>query len=370
MYLCGMYIRTLMFILCCTNWLCKGIPPELLEQYSNLNISKSFIKYDTSAKYPILLPYTQVKVVMPAPYSEKISDVYNRNNQKVVQQNYNCILEDFGLNFIVYYRPIQNTDLKNPKAFFAEEKERMIIQFGNYPVIEQISADRSYFEYYTQNGKINRVNLVIFGNTLIGMQVGGNVPAIYAAPANDFFSSLEIPLTNESNTESLLQPKHKNNTDKSVHSEIIKSVPDNSSFIIRDSLFAISFPLKPLRNDFYIKNEIESYQVINYYTDKINKQDQYLVSYRKYVKDIEHTDVFFNNAAKVFAQSAKSEIIEDRNLEFYKYPAKEVIFKTKKNKFTVRYFAKGDTFIQLVIKSKIKGDNKVEALKFFDSFIF
>lgn len=358
-----------MFFFCCTIWLCKGIPPELLEQYSNLNISKSFIKYDTSAKYPVLLPFTQIRAVFPSPYSEKIIDIYYRNNQKVVQQNYSATLDDFGLNFIVYFRPIQNSDLKNPKAFFAEEKERMILQFGNYPVIEQINADMSYFEYFSQNGKIHRVNLVIHGNTLVGMQVSGNAPSIYASPANDFFSSLEIPLTNESNTESLLQTKFKNNTDESVTSTIVKSEVNNkSTYILRDSLFAISFHIKPLRNDFYVKNDIESYQVVNYYTDKSNKQEQYLVSYRKYLKDIESTEVFFNNAAKVFAQSSKTEIIESRNLDFYKFPAKEFMFKSKKNKFSVRYFAKGNTFIQLVIKSKIKGENKVESVRFFDSF--
>ncbi len=367
-YLCLMYTKVLALAFCCMYWVCYGIPPELLEQYSNLNVSNSFIKYDTAAKYPILLPYTQIRAIMPASYSEKAFDIYYRNNQKVLQQNYSCTLEDFALNFLLYYRPVQNVDLKNSKAFFTEEKDRMILQFGNYPVIEEVSSEQAYYEFYLQNGKIHRVKLVVYKGNLVGMIVSGNAPAVHAAPANDFLSSLEIPLTNESNTESLLQPK-RDNSNASAKSEVVKSQEEVSTlFILRDSLFAIAFPSKPMRNDFLIKNDMDSYQVVNFFTEKKNKTEQYLVSYRMYSGAILSTEVFFNNAAKVFAQSSKTQVSESRDLDFYKFPAKEFIFKSKKSKYEVRYFAKDNTFIQLVIKAKIKGENKVAAVRFFDSF--
>ena len=355
-------------VFCSVSMLSKGIPPELLEQYGNLNIPKSFITYDTSSKYPVILPYTQVRALMPAPYATKNTDIFTRNNQKVLQQNYTTSLEDFGLSYVLYHRPVQTSDVKNSRAFFAEEKERMILQFGNYPVIEEVSATNAYYEFFSQNGKIHRLKLSLFANTLIGMLVSGNTPAIYAAPAEDFFASLELPLTDESSTEALLHPKIKTKEDVPQYQTKVPQDGGNSSYILQDSLFAITFYTKPLRNDFFIKNEIEPYQVVNFYTDKKNKNDQYLVSYRLYNKDIVATDVFFANASKVFAQSSKTEIIANRNLDFYKYPAKEYIFKNKKSKYIVRYFAKGNAFIQLVIKSKLKGENKLANIHFFDSF--
>jgi hypothetical protein len=364
-----MFRKLICSCILCISYVVLAIPPELLQQHQNLNIPNSFIDYDTSSKYIVNIVPAGLKVVMPNVPTQKTVEVFTQN-EKVIQQQYLSALDVFELKFQLAQRPVNSSQIKNIKTLFLEEKDRFILQFGNYPVIQKISAQQAEYEIIAPNNLIYRIKQIISNSTLVTLIVYGKAPAIYAAPSNDFLNSIEgSDFSNIYNDETLLKPKSNKTNTISSNTSKSEEIKNLGKFQISDSLYNITFYMQPQRNDFVIKNDENIYTVVNYFTVKNAKENQYLISYRKYNKDVESVNVLMNKAADMLAISSNTKIIESRDLEFYKSPSKEFVLESKKSQYTVRYFINNNIFYQLVVKNTKKNIDPKGRQQFFESFL-
>lgn len=238
---------------------------------------------------------------------------------------------------------IEQTGLKNQAQLVKKKKGKI----GDL-TIQKV-------EYKTLNNKLIQAYFFYHKQTLCRASV--TIPPFINSEdkENKFLESLKIYSTQTTNT----SISNNNTSEKTSISKENDWIKTSSSF------FDAQFPSKPAELHYKIISDKYSINILNYVVE--NKDGiSFLISHftNSATSKIEADNLFMQQISSL----KKSKLLYRIELDFFKYPCSELLFKDKHYFYKYRIYKKEDTYFQLLIKSDKNAVSNWENEYFFENF--
>lgn len=308
------------------------------------------------------LPFWGAKIQFPEEPEYKVREIYTEKGL-VPQKSYTW--SDYREELILeasFYKLPETIHVKNEKKLIDAVVSRIAVIHGGYPVLGSGLVNQHGVREYLLEIK-----------TLKGGVLKGKVFA--ESDQVLIVSALVAKKDNELNDQAryFLDKTTFNPLPGEVVGEPAatgKSVPVKPA-ALWDTLtvenFSLAFPRYPIAQHKVLERNGEYQKYYEWYMGDGATQTTYLVSL------IPLGDFYEKDMAKITAQAVESSLkttggalIQQRNLDYFKYPLEEVVFKTDQQYFRVRYFSDGKYLYQLLVSGKKESIYQPDANRFLD----
>lgn len=262
-------------------------------------------------------------------------------------------------------------NIKNEKKLADAEAQRLAIVFAGYPQLgaPQDSPEGRFFPLEMTTTQKSKLKARIYLNKSTAIILFAHILSEEHAKMADVFLS---SLRNTDKAPENIAPSPKSDTPTKSGDDLAKKSkelkPKDWEWL-QTEFFGVGFPLAPVAKHFRVENTDVAYNVYSWYAADKDRVNTYLVSLSALPtenKAGEAREKYILEGIKKSLQITDGELVRKRNIKAFRYPATEVLFKTKQQYFRVRYFTDGDKFYQLVVSGNAASVFNESANRFLD----
>lgn len=261
--------------------------------------------------------------------------------------------------------------LKNEKKLADAEAQRLAIVFAGYPQLgtPQDSPEGRFFPLEMTTTQKSKLKARIYLNKSVAIILFAHILSDEnTSTAEAFLSSLK---NTDKAPENITTQAPLNEPIKKVDEKIVKpqELKPKDWEWLQTEFFGVGFPLAPVAKHFRVENAEVAYNVYSWYAADKDRVNTYLVSLSALPTENKAGDArekYILEGIKKSLQITDGELVRKRNIKAFRYPATEVLFKTKQQYFRVRYFTDGDKFYQLVVSGNAASVFNESANRFLD----
>lgn len=307
-------------------------------------------------------PFWGAKVQFPEEPEYKVKEIYTEKGL-IPQKSYTW--SDYREELILdasFYKLPENIQVKNEKKLIDAVVSRIAVIHGGYPVlsnglVNQHGVREYLLEIKTLKGGLLKARIfaesdqVLIVSALVTKSDNElNVQARY------FLDKITFnPLPGEVISEQVA-------TGKSV---ILKPASPWDTLAVEN--FSLAFPRYPIAQHKVLERNGVHQKYYEWYMGDGATQTTYLISL------VPLSDFYEKDVEKIIAEAVESslkatggESIQQRKLDYFKYPLEEIVFKTDQQYFRVRYFSDGKYLYQLLVSGKKESIYQPDANRFLD----
>lgn len=250
-------------------------------------------------------------------------------------------------------------NIKNEKKLIDPIAQRIAIAYGGYPIlgagIENLQGIREYLlEVKTLKGALLKAKIFAQGNQVL-------VLSALVAPqdseamkqANFFMKQITFnPLPGEIVIE--------NSTSTSSFSDLKWEALSIENF-------QLSFPRLPITQHKTLDINGQYFPFYEWYVVNGIEQKTYMLALNPLSNFNEmEVDKIIAKGIETTLQTTEGSLIQQKTMDYFKYPLEEIIFKTEQQYFRVRYFCDGQYLYQLLVSGKEGSIYEPDANRFMD----
>lgn len=296
------------------------------------------------------LPFLGASVQFPAEpdYAEK--EIY-ADNKLVNQQSYQWSNQDESLSLAVVFYPLsESINARNESQLIDAIAKRKAVKHGGYPVLST-GATLSHgvrefkLEIKTLKSSVYRARIlavddkVLIVEALINKKIGE-----IEGQADYFLSSVSLaPLVGE-----IINEREDASTD-------VRALQKLWDTLFVEDVF-LSFPKYPVGQHRLLDQSGTQQKYYEWFMNDEHLQTTYVFSVLP-LSNIDQRNVseLIETAVEKSLSITEGRLIQKRTLNYFIHPTEEIIFKTKRQSFRVRYFSDGKYLYQLTVSS-VNGD--------------
>lgn len=308
------------------------------------------------------LPFWGTKIQFPEEPEYKVKEIYT-DKGLVPQKVYSW--SDYREELILeasFYKLPESIHTKNEKKLIEAVISRIAVIHGGYPVVSnglvnQYGVREYLLEIKTLKGGVLKGKVFAESDQVL------IVSALVTKSDNDlnaqaryFLDKITFnPLPGELLSDQVTAGK----------SIAVKPASSWDTLAVENVLLA--FPRYPIAQHKVLERNGVHQKYYEWYMGDGATETTYLVSLLPlsdfYEKDIEKIIV---QAVETSLKTTGGELIQQRNLDYFKHPLEEVVFKTDDQYFRVRYFSDGKYLYQLLVSGKKESIYQPDANRFLD----
>lgn len=307
------------------------------------------------------LPFWGTKMQFPEEPEYKTKEIYTEKGL-VPQKTYTWM--DYREELILeasFYKLPEIITAKNEKKLIDAAVNRIAVIHGGYPTLgsglTNLQGIREYLlEIKTLKGATLKAKLFAEGDQIL------ITTALIASKDNEILAQARYFLDKI--------------TFNPLPGEVVKEAasgkkPSVQALATWDTLsvenFSLAFPRYPISQHKVIDISGKNQRYYEWYMGDGQAQTTFLLSLIPLVNFSEKEfSKIISQAIETSLKVTDGEAVSQRNLDYFKYPLEEIVFKTDQQYFRVRYFSDGKYLYQLLVSGKKESIYQPDANRFLD----
>lgn len=309
---------------------------------------------------PQELPLWGARVKFPGETEYKEKDIFAEKGI-IVQKSYKWTDYQDILSLDASYNKLSEViNIKNEKKLIEPIAQRIAIVYGGYPIlgagVMNLQGIREYLlEVKTLKGALLKAKIFAEGDQVLilsALVAPNNQEALNQA--NYFINQISFnPLPGEI----ILQ-----NT-----SATIGALSDAKWETLSIENFQLSFPRLPITQHKTLDINGKYFPFYEWYMVNGLDQKTFMLALNP-LSNFNEKEVnkIIAKGIEITLQTTEGNLIQQKSMDYFKYPLEEIIFKTEQQYFRVRYFCDGQYLYQLLVSGKEGSIYEPDANRFLD----
>ncbi len=307
------------------------------------------------------LPFWGAKLQFPEEPESKVKEIYT---EKGVMPQKSYVWMDYKEELTLeasFYKLPEVINAKNEKRLIDAAVNRIAVIHGGYPALgsglTNLQGIREFLlEIKTLKGAALKAKLFAEGDQLL------IVTALIGSKDNEIIAQAKYFLDKI--------------TFNPLPGEVVKEAISGKSSAVKpqavwDSLsvenFTLAFPRYPIAQHKVLNQNGTSQRYYEWYMGDGQVHTTFMLSLMPLSNFSEKEfSRIVTQAIETSLKVTDGETVSQRNLDYFKYPLEEVVFKTDQQYFRVRYFSDGKYLYQLLVSGKKESIYQPDANRFLD----
>ncbi|MCO5249083.1 MAG: hypothetical protein M9887_09065 [Chitinophagales bacterium] len=293
---------------------------------------------NTNQTYLVKLPIWGAEVTFPGEAFYNETSIYTSKGVGT-QKSYNWSDESQNLQLSVsYYTQSEVISTKNEKEIFADAAKKIAVRHDGMPMLGTIITN-------LQNIRECRLKI----ETLKGEQYEAK---IYAK--SNIIMIVDVLVVNRDKKADEIINQFFKNVDFKPLNRNVTTKTNQDGIAVWDSLFVenfyLTFPQAPISNHKLVTSLYGDNKYYEWYMRDQNNLNTYVFSVMPFsnFKTLSATQIIDKNIEETL-NSTKGKLVQERDLDYFEVPVKEVIFKTKDQYFRARIFCDKNNLYQVLV---------------------